>query len=335
MAKRFHQYRAVGRALPSETDEHPKLWATNGDREASTSKTITFEKEVGESRNWVEGLPHDVTVAILQKVGVIDILENVQLVCTSWHEICQDPALWRSIDMCRRLCSINHYYTSYEMFEIIKQAIDRSCGQLIDFSLEHDCNDDILKYITDRKNQLRRLKLVTCLDITNHGLSEAAKMMPSMEELHLHFGSITEVGLENVGCSCPGLKSLTHNRNRAVDDPNSEALAISRTMTQLRHLSLVGNSMTNTGLQAILDACPHLESLDLRKCNNVDLSGELGKKCSSIKTFRHPNEFVGQNEGGRFFDDNDDDNDYVHHYYYHSNDNDATGFIADYEGFLY
>ncbi|XP_047308235.1 putative F-box/LRR-repeat protein 23 [Impatiens glandulifera] len=130
-----------------------------------------------------------------------------------------------------------------------------------------------------------------------------------MEELHLHFGNITEVGLENVGRSCPGLKSLTHNRHTAlinVDDPNSEALAISRTMPQLRHLSLIGNSITNTGLQAILDACPHLESLDLRQCNKVDLSGELGKKCSSIKTFHHPNEFIAEfdsesNEGGTFF----------------------------------
>ncbi|XP_047309276.1 F-box protein SKIP19-like [Impatiens glandulifera] len=290
------RYQAVSRALPSESDS-----------EASTSETITFEKEVGETRNSLEGLPRDVMVAILQKVGVFDILENVQHVCESWHEICQDPALWRSIDM----SDIIDYYTSDDQtFEIIKQAIDRSCGQLIDISLEHDCNDDILKYITDRKNQVRRLKLVTSWNITNYGLSEAAKMMPSMEELHLHFGSITEVGLENVGRSCPGLKSLTHNQNIPVDDPNSVALAISRTMSQLRHLNLIGNYMTNTGLQAILDACPHLESLDLRLCNYVDLSGELGKKCSSIKTFRHPNEFVGENEGRRFFFDSDIDDRY-------------------------
>ncbi|XP_047308427.1 putative F-box/LRR-repeat protein 23 [Impatiens glandulifera] len=317
---------AVGRALPSEeADEHPKLWATNGDSEASTSKTITFEKEVDETRNWLEELPHDVSVAILQKVGVIDILLSVQYVCASWHEICQDPALWRSIDM----CSIDHYFVPNTMLKLTKQAIDRSCGQLIDINLEDDCNDDLLKYITDRKNQVRRLKLISCWDITDCGLSEAAKKMSSIEELYLHSGKITEVGLENVGRSCPGLKSLTHNRQRArrfypnsVEgyqfDQNSEGLAISRTMPQLRHLSLIGNSMTNTGLQAILDACPHLESLDLRKCNNVDLTGELGKKCSSIKTFRHPNEFVGdydsestsdQEMGGLLLDQSDDNTD--------------------------
>ncbi|XP_047308436.1 F-box protein SKIP19 [Impatiens glandulifera] len=100
-----HRYQAVGRALPSETDEHPKLWAINVDSQASTSKTITFEKEVGETRNWLEELPHDVMVAILQKVGVIDILKNVQLVCASWHEICKDPALWRSITILYLRCT--------------------------------------------------------------------------------------------------------------------------------------------------------------------------------------------------------------------------------------
>ncbi|XP_047308435.1 putative F-box/LRR-repeat protein 23 [Impatiens glandulifera] len=213
------------------------------------------------------------------------------------------------------------YLPPNKMFEIVKQAIDRSCGQLIDINLKYCCNNDILKYITLRKNQVRRLKLVSCWHITNYGLSEAAKKMTSIEELYLHLGRITEVGLENVGRSCPGLKSLTHNQHSIfinVDNPNSVALAISRTMSQLRHLNLIGNYMTNTGLQAILDACPHLESLDLRLCNNIDLSGELGKKCSSIKTFRHPNEFVGR---GRsildLYDDNIDlDDDFADEYFF-------------------
>ncbi|XP_047308426.1 uncharacterized protein LOC124911932 [Impatiens glandulifera] len=358
---RLNQERMTEEAIFMETRKMlHSLLKQNRDCEASTSKTITFEKEVGETRNWLEELPRDVTVAILQKVGVMDILDNVQHVCTSWHEICQDPALWRSIDM----CNIDDCYVPYRMLKLTKQAIDRSCGQLIDMNLEYYCNDDILKYITDRNNQLRRLKLVSCWDITNHGLSEAAKMMPSMEELHLHFGKITEVGLENVGRSCPGLKSLTHNRHnrqRALtilesdddysdpdsdegynSDPNSEALAISRTMPQLRHLSLVGNSMTNTGLQAIIDSCPHLESLDLRRCFKVDLSGELGKKCSSIKTFHHPNEFIVDYddestscERGLFYDLYDDYSDGFSGFCLDSDEDDEYNYYPsnDYEDF--
>ena len=49
--------------------------------------------------------------------------------------------------------------------------------------------------------------------------------------------------------------------------------------------------MTNDGLQAILDGCPHLESLDLRKCFNVTLSRNLGIRCAEqIKNLRHPND---------------------------------------------
>ncbi|GFY88606.1 ribosomal protein L18ae/LX family protein [Actinidia rufa] len=45
---KFHQYQVVGRALPSETDEHPKiyrmkLWATNEVR--AKSKFWYFSEE--------------------------------------------------------------------------------------------------------------------------------------------------------------------------------------------------------------------------------------------------------------------------------------------------
>ena len=69
------------------------------------------------------------------------------------------------------------------------------------------------------------------------------------------------------------------------------ALAIAKNMPKLRHLQLIGNRVTNDGLQAILDGCPHLESLDLRKCFNVTLSGNLGKRCAKqIKNLRHLND---------------------------------------------
>ena len=57
------------------------------------------------------------------------------------------------------------------------------------------------------------------------------------------------------------------------------ALAIAKNMPKLRHLLLNGNRVTNDGLQAILDGCPHLESLDLRKCFNVTLRKFWLKMC--------------------------------------------------------
>ncbi|PRQ27963.1 putative leucine-rich repeat domain, L domain-containing protein [Rosa chinensis] len=55
--------------------------------------------------------------------------------------------------------------------------------------------------------------------------------------------------------------------------------AIAGTMHGLHHLMLLGNEMTNEGLCAILDGCPHLESLDLRQCLNLTLEGNMGRRC--------------------------------------------------------
>ncbi|CAI9302790.1 unnamed protein product [Lactuca saligna] len=72
---------------------------------------------------------------------------------------------------------------------------------------------------------------------------------------------------------------------------NRTAVAIGENLPELRHLELIGNNMTNIGLQAILDGCCHLESLDLRECLYIDLMGELGMKCSEkIKCLKLPND---------------------------------------------
>ncbi|MFS8012535.1 putative F-box domain-containing protein [Helianthus anomalus] len=48
-----------------------------------------------EKKNWLD-LPSDVTFNILNRIGMVDILENAQKVCTAWRKICKDPTMWRS-----------------------------------------------------------------------------------------------------------------------------------------------------------------------------------------------------------------------------------------------
>ena len=46
--------------------------------------------------------------------------------------------------------------------------------------------------------------------------------------------------------------------------------------------------MTNNGLQAILNGCPHLESLDIYMFDSLNLDGNLVNKCMErIKDFKH------------------------------------------------
>ncbi|XP_057463088.1 putative F-box/LRR-repeat protein 23 isoform X1 [Actinidia eriantha] len=241
-----------------------------------------------ETRNWLE-LPRDVTATILHKLGAIEILESAQKVCTTWRSICKDPAMWRTIDMYDPGDLPNK---AYDLEKMAMHAIDRSCGELVDIKVEYFGTDELLQYIAERAGQLRRLRLACCYYISDEGLTEATKKLPFLEELIIIFGNITNGGLENVGRCCPHLKSLAYNYygclNLASDE---EALAIAETMPGLRRLQLIGNKMTNKGLQAILNGCPYLESLDLRQCLKVVLVGDLGKLCSErIKDLRCPSD---------------------------------------------
>ncbi|PSS29018.1 F-box protein [Actinidia chinensis var. chinensis] len=244
--------------------------------------------EASEARNWAE-LPQDVTATILQKLGAIDILQSVQKVCMAWRSICKDPAIWRSIDMHN---SGDLWDMDYDLVKMAKHAIDRSCGQLVNINVEYFGTDCLLQYIGERASQLRRLQLVCCCGISDEGLSEAAKKLPFLEELGIHYGMLSKEALENVGRCSPQLKSLKFNKQGSKGphmEYDDEALAIAETMPGLRHLQLFGNRMTNDGLKAILDGCPQLESLDLRQCFNVNLGGTLGKHCSEqIKFLRRP-----------------------------------------------
>ncbi|OEL37199.1 hypothetical protein BAE44_0001782 [Dichanthelium oligosanthes] len=59
-------------------------------------------------------------------------------------------------------------------------------------------------------------------------------------------------------------------------------------ITELRSLHLFGNSLTNAGLRAILDNCPHLEALDIRHCFNVKVDDALQARCADLKTLQLP-----------------------------------------------
>ena len=143
-----------------------------------------------------------------------------------------------------------------------------------------------------RACHLRRLRVLQCDNITDEAWCEVAKKLPWLEELDISICHVSKVTLEAIGRNCSLLKSLKFNLE-AFRHPHieydDEALAIAQTMPELRHLHLLGNKLTNAGLLAILDGCPHLESLDLRGCFNVNLGGRLGRRCAQqIKDLRHP-----------------------------------------------
>ncbi|KAI3971292.1 hypothetical protein MKW92_021769 [Papaver armeniacum] len=198
-----------------------------------------------EFRNWGE-LPHDVLSHIFQKLGAIDILFRAQSVCSMWRKISKEPLLFRSIDTRDRW----DLFEDYDMGKIAREAVDRSCGQLAEFSMEYFGSDDLVTYIADKCGSLRYLRLVSCDKVGDDALINVAKKLTSFR---LNFR----------GFRLPRLES------------DEEALAIAENIPQLRHLHLFRNKLTNVGLRAILDGCLHLESIDLRQCFNVNLEGDL------------------------------------------------------------
>ncbi|KAL6269334.1 hypothetical protein ACE6H2_026245 [Prunus campanulata] len=281
-----------------------------------------------EMRNWLD-LPRDITISILSRLRAVEILESAQKVCMAWRNFCKDPLMWRTIDMAN---DGDYDDMFYDLDEMCRHAVDRSCSHLVDINIEHFGSNDLLEYITDSCGGIRRLRLVSCDMIFDEGLGKVASKLTMLEELEISLCNFSCTSLQVVGRSCPLLKSFKFNRSNLSDDAigvfnyydenplrkDDEAFAIAGTMNGLHHLQLFANRLTNDGLMKILDCCPHLESLDLRHCFNLNLKGALGKRCAErIKQLRLPNDSIQDCEfrvaasdcdDYGFYDDPEEDN---------------------------
>ncbi|KAL7116553.1 hypothetical protein ACP275_03G011800 [Erythranthe tilingii] len=254
---------------------------------------------------WQE-LPREITAAILYKLGPFEILTTAVKVCTAWRSVCQDPSMWRRVDM---RSTNGGWERPFKTEPMCRRAVDLSRGQLIDLSIEHFATADLLLYISQRSSQLKRLQLINSLHMFRNSLIVAIKNFPMLEELHLEFTDVSRKTIETIGESCPLLKSFKLNTDwQKYEVSNTEALAIAKSMRGLVNLQLISNRMTDKGLIAILDGCPNLESLDLRRCFKVRLSGNLGNLCSErIKDLKLPRDPIDDCRFGthEVYDDDD------------------------------
>ncbi|XP_047951957.1 putative F-box/LRR-repeat protein 23 isoform X2 [Salvia hispanica] len=234
---------------------------------------------------WIE-LPEELTANILQRLHAEQRLGIAQLVCSAWRRACKNPAMWRVIDLDYRRCD------DVAEFDIIcRCAVDRSQGQLIELKVINlEEYSGFLNYAAERSSQLQCLTLAW-YEETETDLTDMMKKLPQLEELHLiRMPSLTPKQFATIGISCPKLKSFTYNQHSyehpfCPEDEDFEdfctkhAIAIGKSMPNLRHLRLWELYMRNKGVKAILDGCPHLESLDLRRCSGVDLDEVLFNRC--------------------------------------------------------
>ncbi|KAI3959850.1 hypothetical protein MKX01_022332 [Papaver californicum] len=266
----------------------------------STEETSSSE----EVRNWLE-LPHDVLSHIFLKLGAFDILFSAQSLCPMWRKVSKEPLLFRSIDMRNRSYLLDD--NMYDVEKMAREAVDRSCGQLVEFSMDDFGSAELLAYVTEKSGELRCLRLVSGHRVSDDALFDLVKKAVMLEELEICHCSLSEDTLIAVGNACPKLKSFRLNRRgyrRPHIECDGEALAIAENMPELRHLHLLGNKLTNVGLKVILDGCLHLESLDLRQCFNVSLEEDLLKSCRDrLIKLRLPNDSTDDYEFDAAIDD--------------------------------
>ncbi|KAK1375549.1 putative F-box/LRR-repeat protein 23 [Heracleum sosnowskyi] len=301
-----------------------------------TSKPNT-ETMVVNQRNWLD-VPYDVTANILQRVGVFDILENAQKVCTAWRKICKDPAMWRVIDM----ESFGGLLPPSQLEKMCMHAIDRSQGQLVDLNMQTFPTNDLIQFLAqgERSSQLRRLQI--SYGSLYESWSNFLEKAPLLEEIALTFTIISKETVADVSRYCPMLKSFIYNNYGwkyiiGMSSADDFVIAIAKGMPQLLHLQLTGSKMTNKGLYAILHGCPNLQSLDLRGCFDIDLNESCGKLCKErIKNLRLPGDSTEGHKVAPY--DSEDDYDYNDMWYggltESSDDDDYSGIIAEYYSLL-
>uniref|UniRef100_A0A0A8YYK3 F-box domain-containing protein n=1 Tax=Arundo donax TaxID=35708 RepID=A0A0A8YYK3_ARUDO len=247
------------------------------------------EEDAGE-RDWAD-LPRDAVATVLGKLEMGDVLAGAGLVCRSWRRAAaEEPALWRRVEA-----------RSGAGIAKAMLAVWKSSGRCEEFVAERVGDDRILFYLVDRLSCLKSLCLISCYSLSNEGFIEAVKSFPLLEKLELSLcRNIFGEAIEAAGKACPHLKHfrLSNERFYGFEDEynnDQEARGIS-TMHELRSLQLFANSLTNRGLAAILDSCPHLESLDIRHCFNVNMNAVLQFQCARIETLRLPDDIIDDYE---------------------------------------
>ncbi|KAL6843348.1 hypothetical protein ACP4OV_027061 [Aristida adscensionis] len=209
-------------------------------------------RDAAAARDWADGLPTDVLLAILHRLDQLDVLMAADRVCRSWRRAARDePSLWRRVVLRGGEGQVAARLNRRGM---ACEAVSRGAGRCEAFCGEYAGDDGFLIYLSERAPFLKSLRLITCDGVTDDGLIEAVKEFPLLEELELSLcENVTGLACEVVG-------------------------------------ELFANDLTNDGLVTILDNCSQLKSLDIRHCFNIKMDETLLLKFARTKTLRLPHD---------------------------------------------
>ncbi|TKW08509.1 hypothetical protein SEVIR_6G032600v4 [Setaria viridis] len=256
---------------------------------------------VSSVRDWSE-LPLDALSTIFMKLGTIEILMGAGLVCRSWLAAAKSPELWRFVDMTGHKM-VNNMVNGDPgiLCAMAKVAIDRSDGQMESFRAQLFVTSELLDYIESRANSLKSIQLTNCWYLWTQKLSRFASKCPLLEEIEFSYQKMLPELIRHLGSVHPNLKCLRislpsiwqNGVHMEYDESweagkNEEAFAIAESLHELRFLQMAGRCLSNDGVYAIIQGCPHLECLDITKCCHVYVNDELRAHCAKIKCVLFP-----------------------------------------------
>lgn len=169
--------------------------------------------------------------------------------------------------------------------------------QSLEFLSLQDCQkltDDSLKYISAGLKNLKSINLSFCASLTEFGMKHLSTMVgDSLREINLRSCDVTDLalrylseggltlhvldisfcdrvrddGLAYLSQGLPQLRSLSLNSIPLTD---AGLVKLSQTLTDLKTLN-VGQcfNISDRGLDAILNNCPHLRDLDIYGCSRI------------------------------------------------------------------
>ncbi|CAN6479997.1 unnamed protein product [Victoria cruziana] len=229
--------------------------------------------EPGGIRCWEELLP-DALGLIFRKLPLQETLTVVPRVCKSWGKVVAGPYCWQEIDI-EEWCM---HCKPDQMHRMLQLLLGRSSGSLRKLAVYAVPDDAIFSFIADHGASLESLR-VPKSRLSDAIFDQVADKFQKLTSLDVSYcENIGARALEAIGRHCKSLVSLKRAMHplgvldRSCQD--DEAMAIAKSMPQLKHLEMAYVLLTTSGVRTIITACRELEFLDVRGCWDVKLEGE-------------------------------------------------------------
>ncbi|CAN6241574.1 unnamed protein product [Urochloa humidicola] len=314
-------------AAPAKADrtdggggEGKKMWEWT---EPNADKARPCDGEGGEAEEvvydwrWAEAVSPEILALVLRgRVPADDVARGAERVCRAWRQAAASPDMWGDVHIeawCRRVnCRAR-------ADAAVRRLVARAQGTLRRLSA-YRVGDASLACVAASGKLLNVLQ-IPMSEITDQTVEKHAQCIPALKVLDISYClNITSKGIEAIGRHCKLLVQLKRNmpppdppqgNNTAAKVVEEEALAVANTMPVLEQLQLAYGLFSDLALNAILNKCPLLRTLNILGCWNVRLEGDIEDRCFALESFREPwePEYSTDSSSGDDYEDNNADSD--------------------------